>query len=194
MSFLEMPADELKEVIRLHGLWLRGDQAGRRAKLARANLARANLTDADLTDADLARANLVGADLARADLARANLAGADLARANLAGADLAGADLARANLARANLTDADLAGARGNMREVKSAQFDTWPVTWTRDQAGKTTLQIGCQRHDLELWRKADQRWIAAMDGNASAWWAQYGAIVLALVDASPAAMWGEPA
>ncbi len=186
-----MTADELKEVIRLHGLWMRGDQAGRRAYLAGANLAGANLAGAYLAGANLAGANLADANLADANLARAYLADANLARAYLADANLAGANLAGANLADANLADANLAGARGNMREIKSAQFDTWPVTWTRARDGVTTLQIGCQRHDLELWRKADPRWIAAMDGNAPAWWEQYGAIVLALVDASPAVMWG---
>jgi hypothetical protein len=44
------------------------------------------------------------------------------------------------------------------------------------------------------MWRKAELRWIATMDRNAAAWWAQYGAIVLALVDASPAVMWGAEA
>jgi hypothetical protein len=168
-----MTAYELKEVIRLHSLWLRNDPEGKRA----------NLTGAKLT-----WANLTGANLTWADLTRADLTGADLTGANLTGAKLPWAKLTWADLTRANLT-----GAVGNMYEVKSAQFDRWHLVWTRARDGVTTLRIGCQSHDLEMWRKSDPRWISAMDGNATAWWAQYGAIVLALVDASPAVMWGNP-
>jgi hypothetical protein len=123
------------------------------------------------------------ADLAYANLAYANLAYADLAYVNLSGADLSGADLSGVNLT----------AARGNMREVKSAQFDCWGLTWTTAPDGVVTLQIGCQRHPLEMWRKGDPRWIAAMDPYATEWWGRYGAIVLALVDASPATPWGKP-
>lgn len=62
---------DLKEVLRLHELWINDDKDGRRA---------------DLSDADLSGANLRGADLTGADLS-----GADLGRANLRGADLSGA-------------------------------------------------------------------------------------------------------
>ena len=88
---------------------------------------------------------------------------------------------------RANLYDADLSGANlwatiGNMREVKSLQIDTWPVTYTAD-----IMQIGCQCHSIDLWRKSDPRWIAAMDSKASEWWAKFGPTILALIDMSPA-------
>jgi hypothetical protein len=153
----------LAEILHNHREWRRGEADGKRA--------------------DLAYACLAGAGLADANLARANLAGADLAYADLGAADLAGADL----------TGANLAAARGNMREVKSAQFDRWAVTWTTAPDGVVTLQIGCQRHPLEMWRKGDPRWIAAMHPYAPEWWDRYGAIVLALVDASPATPWGKP-
>jgi hypothetical protein len=68
------------------------------------------------------------------------------------------------------------------MSEVKSLQFDTWLVTYTND-----VLNIGCQSHSIDLWRKSDPRWIAAMDGNATEWWNKFGKIILALIDASPA-------
>ena len=102
---------------------------------------------------------------------------ADLQDANLRGANLQGADLQDANLRGANLR-----GACGNMREIKSAQFDKWAVTWTAD-----TLQIGCQRHPIALWKKADPRWIAAMDSTAPDWWAKFGPLVLQMIDLSPA-------
>lgn len=128
------------------------------------------------------------ADLARADLARANLAGA-----NLADAYLAGANLARANLARAYLEGANLAGATGNMRQVKSAHFDLWPIAWTTAPDGVVTVQIGCQRHPLDLWRTGPPEWIAKMDRHATDWWARYRAVVLALVESSPAVPYGAP-
>ena len=148
---------DIKETLRLHKLWADGDTVGVRADLSRANL----------TWADLSRANLTWADLSRA-----NLRGADLRGANLRGADLRGADLR---------------GVAGNLREVKSAQFDEWPITWTCSADGVTTLQIGCQKHPLDLWIKSDPRWIAALDDGATKWWAKYRDVVLALVAASPA-------
>jgi hypothetical protein len=98
------------------------------------------------------------------------------------GANLRGANLRGANLTGVDLTGANLTGAIGNMREIKSAQFDQWAVTWSAD-----VLAIGCQQHAIEKWRNADSRWIAAMDQGASDWWSRYGALVLQLIDASPA-------
>jgi hypothetical protein len=79
---------EIKEILRLHGLWLDGEEGGARANLTRANLTGADLTGADLTGADLTDANLTGADLTGANLTGADLTGADLTGANLTGADL----------------------------------------------------------------------------------------------------------
>ena len=77
------------------------------------------------------------------------------------------------------------------MEEIKTAQFDTWSVTWTRSPEGIDYLQIGCQRHPLETWKRAEPRWIAAMDQAAPEWWEKYGQIVIQLVEASPAVAWG---
>ncbi len=74
---------DLKETLRLHQMWLRDEEGGKRADLRGANLRGADLRDA----------NLEGADLEGADLRDANLRGADLRDANLRGADLEGADL-----------------------------------------------------------------------------------------------------
>jgi len=91
-------------------------------------------------------------------------------------------EAAAADLRYANLSYADLRYAIGNMREIKSAQFDQWAVTWSAD-----VLAIGCQQHAIEKWRNADPRWIEAMDPGATNWWSRYGALVLQLIDASPA-------
>ena len=117
-----------------------------------------------------------------ANLSWANLRGANLSWANLRGANLREANLSGANLSWANLSGANLREAIGNMREIKSAQFEQWAITWSAD-----VLTIGCQQHPIEKWRNADLRWIAAMDSDATDWWSRYGALVLQLIDASPA-------
>ena len=93
-----LTAAELCEIIRLHGLWSRGEAGGRRANLQGAYLQDADLQGADLQDADLRGAYLQGAYLQRADLQDAYLRGADLRGAYLRGADLRGADLQDADL------------------------------------------------------------------------------------------------
>jgi hypothetical protein len=92
----------------------------------------------------------------------------------------------------ANMTGADMAGTIGNMREIKSAQFDRWPITWTTAPDGEVTLQIGCQKHTLALWEKSAPRWINAMDPKAAEWWEKYRDVVLALVKSSPATPYGK--
>jgi hypothetical protein len=117
--------EELKEIVKQHGEWLKDNKKGKRANLSGANLSGANLSGADLSHANLSGANLSGADLSRAYLSRAdlsganlsganlsaNLSGADLSHANLSDADLYGANLFRANLSGAYLFRADLYGA-----------------------------------------------------------------------------------
>ena len=73
-----MEEAQLREILREHVLWLKGEKGGERA----------NLRWADLQEADLRRANLRWADLREANLREANLRGADLREANLRGADL----------------------------------------------------------------------------------------------------------
>jgi hypothetical protein len=89
-----MTSEELKEVIRLHRLWVLGDPSGKRA----------NLHGADLHGADLHGANLRWADLQGADLQGANLRWADLHGADLHGANLRWADLHGANLRWAKIS------------------------------------------------------------------------------------------
>lgn len=79
---------DLKEVLRLHELWINDDKDGRLADLRCADLSGANLRDANLRDADLDHAYLGGADLRCANLRCAYLSGADLSCAYLSGADL----------------------------------------------------------------------------------------------------------
>jgi hypothetical protein len=122
---------------------------------------------------------------------RANLASADLAGAYLADANLARANLADAYLANAYLAGADLNSVRGNMREIKTMQADRWGVTWTMSPEGVAWLQIGCQRHPVEKWRSAPDRWIAKLDYDAADWWRKWKAPLLSVVDLDPATPWG---
>ena len=142
-------------------------------------------------------ANLSGAYLSGAYLSDANLRGADLCGANLCDADLNGANLSDANLSGANLSGATLNGANlwgtvGNMREIKSLQLDTWVVSWIMDQENKVTLQIGCQKHPLEMWVKSDPRWIATLDPKAADWWGKYRDFILNTVNLFPATPYGK--
>lgn len=61
-----MTPQKITETLRLHKMWLRGEDGGKRADLSGANLSGANLSGADL----------YGANLSRANLSRANLYGA----------------------------------------------------------------------------------------------------------------------
>jgi hypothetical protein len=158
------------------------------AKLTGANLEGANLEGANLAGAKLTGANLEGAKLTGADLYGANLYGAKLAGAYLARANLAGAYLARANLEGAKLTGADLYGANlegvnGVNEYVKCIQIEAYPITYTAD-----ILQIGCERHLIEDWRKFDSRRIAAMDGKgALKFWAKYKNWIFQTIELCPA-------
>lgn len=100
-----------REIVSLHGLWLRDDPNGQCANLRHADLWNANLRGAYLRGANLEDANLSRADLEGADLLGTDLEGADLRGARLWNANLEGARLWNANLRGAYLRDANLAGA-----------------------------------------------------------------------------------
>ncbi len=124
--------DEIVEIIRLHGLWRRGEEGGERA-----NLRGANLSDADLSDVNLSGANLSDANLSGVNLSGANLRDADLSGVNLRDADLLGANLRGVNLSDADFSDADLRGAnlsgvnlRGANLSGAAALLD--PTAWLR--------------------------------------------------------------
>ena len=73
-----MEQKKLDEILRLHKMWLNGEEEGKRANLRGADLRDADLQGADLRDADLQGADLRDADLQGADLRGANLRDADL--------------------------------------------------------------------------------------------------------------------
>ena len=82
-----MTRDELDEVLRLHKLWLIGEEGGKRANLSAGVLSvNSNLREACLMGAYMFGACLVGSDFS----------GADLTSANIGMTDMGGVDLRRA--------------------------------------------------------------------------------------------------
>jgi len=115
-------------VLRLHGLWRRGENGGSRAdfsggalihkKLGGADLRGANFRGADLRDTSFQGTDLRGADFSGAYLRRSNFQAADLS-----GASLRNANLRDANINFANLRGADLRGAHLRGANLQGANF-----------------------------------------------------------------------
>ena len=164
----------LADILSDHKKWLAG-AGGQQANLIYSDLSYSDLHDADLSYADLSNADLHGADLSYANLSEANLR-----EANLSGANLSKTNLNEANLSRVTLC------CFGNMKEIRTMQIDTWAIEYTAD-----TLQIGCQRHAIDKWRKwatpAGRKWIQSMDKKALEWADRNLALVLQIIDANPA-------
>ena len=144
------------------------------------SLCNANLSNTDLRNADLSGADLSYANLRYADLSEANLSDADLSYADLRYADLRNAALSGADLSDADLSNADLCWCIGNMREIKSAQFDTYEVTWSKD-----SLAIGYQQHLIKEWWQFDDATITKMDGDMLLWWKKWKLVLQQIVEMS---------
>lgn len=190
-----MTPKQIKEVLEKHGKWLRGEEGGERANFRGADLRRANFRWANLRGANFRWTDLQEANFRGANLRGANFRGAYLWIANFREADLQEADLWRAGLWRASLRGANLRGANlegadllcfGNMREIRTMQIDTRQIGYTAD-----TLQIGCQRHPIDKWRKwnteAGRKWIERMDSKVIDWADRNLGLVLQIIDANPA-------
>lgn len=132
-----MENEKLKEILKLHEMWLNNQDGGQRADLRNADLRDADLSGANLIDADLRYANLSGANLSYANLSYADLCYADLSNANLSGADLIGANIRGANLIGANLIGAAI------------PMFCKW---WTGIVDDK--IKIGCKVKSIEEWEE----------------------------------------
>jgi hypothetical protein len=131
-------AGELKEIVRLHGLWLADPATG-----SRANLSGADLSGADLVGANLVGANLRGASLTGADLRAANLIGANLTGANLTGAYLTGANLTGANSTGATLPPFQIVPEVGQFRAFKKVQGNVVLELLIPRSAQRTSTLVG---------------------------------------------------
>ena len=109
-----------------------------------------------------------------------SLCNANLSNAGLRYTNLRAADLSEANLSGANLRAADLRWCIGNMREIKSTQFDTYDVTWTKD-----ALAIGYQQHLIKEWWQFDDATITKMDGDMMLWWKKWKLVLQQIVEMS---------
>jgi hypothetical protein len=122
---------KIKEILRLHALWVESSPEGEQANLQGVNLQEVNLQGVDISWVNLREANLRRADLFRANLRgaslyKANLHRADLREANLRGVDFFRADLNMANLERANLHMAYFSGA-----DLRGAYFYGATLNWS---------------------------------------------------------------
>ena len=70
-----MDANELKERIRLHGLWLTCWEGGKQLTLSGSNLSYSNLRGSDLRGSNLRDSDLSGSNLSGSDLSGSNLRG-----------------------------------------------------------------------------------------------------------------------
>lgn len=146
-----MKREELDEILRLHKLWIAGEDGGDMAVLSGADLSGSDLEGANLRVANLYGANLYGANLREAilqgsSLRGANLDGANLEGANLRMASLRGAHLEGANLEGANLQGADLEGADLEGASLRGADIDyaSWPL-WCGSLNVKIDARIAAQ-------------------------------------------------
>ena len=159
-----MDTIELKEIMRLHRLWLDGADSG----------VLADLSNADLSNADLRGADLSNADLSNADLRYANLRGADLSNADLSNANLRGA-----NLSNADLSNADLRYAIGDGSIIRTIQTGVYVVVIFGQ-----SVSIGCQSHNWSDWMMFNDTSIYNMDGqNAVDFWRIWRPILTAIME-----------
>ena len=147
-----------------------------------ANLSHANLRDTNLRDTNLSGTNLSHANLSHANLFGANLSGANLRGANLSHTDLSHTDLSHTDLSGANLIRANLWGCIGNMREIKTAQFEMFKISYTKDR-----IQIGCKNHSITDWWNFTNSQISEMDFNALKWWKKWKGVIKNIIEISPA-------
>lgn len=103
---------ELKEMLKLHELWLQNNKKGEKLNLSYKDLRKPSiiklLKTTNLSYADLSYTNLNGTNLSYTNLSSANLSNANLNNIDLSNANLSFADLSWANLRHANLNDTDL--------------------------------------------------------------------------------------
>jgi hypothetical protein len=162
----------------------------RGANMSHANMSDANMIHADMRGADMSGANMRGANMSHANMIYADMSGANMRGANMRGANMSHADMSDADMSGANMIHADMSGANilcmGNMREIRTMQIGKWAIGYTA-----TDMQIGCQRHSIDKWRKwntgAGRKWVAQMDPAAMEWADRNLALVLQIIDVNPA-------
>ena len=126
-------------------------------------------------------ANLKGANLSGSIFRNANMKGVNLTNANLTGAVFIGCDLTGAYLSHVRIEN-----TVGNMKEIKSAQFDRYMITWIREPNGTNMVQFNCQCRDGEKWKKTT-RLINKLDKEGYDWFVRNRDMMIQLVENFPA-------
>ena len=154
--------EELKEILRLHSLWLEDKEKGVRANLSETDLSWANLRGADLSGAGFSGANLSGAILRGANFSKADLSRASFSRADLRGAILRGANL------KHSIWD--------NARDLP---FPIYNFSLSKDLAVATPsyLAVGCEQHDWKTWLSTFEE-IGIEHGYSSGEIENYGKVI----------------
>jgi len=164
----------------LYGAYLH-DADLRGTCLRDANLRGADLSGAYLCDANLRGVNLSGAYLHDADLRNVDLCGANLRNANLRGADLSDAYLRGADLRGTCLRNATYTNGAPITKELLQISGLHYPVLIIDDH-----IQIGCEFHSIEDWRKFDDARILEMDGSSALkFWKAHKDQIMGLCDAT---------
>ena len=80
----------------------------------------------------------------------------------------------------ANLIGANLRDAKGNLREFKTMQIETYSISFTKD-----ILQIGCKRYSIEEWKNFDDETIGKMDSGALTFWNKWKQFIFTAIELS---------
>lgn len=155
-----------------------------------------DLSNLDYTNKNLKNKNLSNRFIINTVFDNANLSGANLERSVFYGCSFKGTNLTNANLKAANffganmtgvyLGDADIEDTIGNMREIKSALFDTFPITWITEPDGTYMVQFGCQKRPGDKWKNTSES-INRVHPEGYEWFKKYKELMIEMVESSPA-------
>lgn len=93
-----MKRKEFDEMMRLHEIWLNGEDGGRRATMQGADLRNVNMNRADMRGVNMQRANMLHADMQYANMQCAKMQHADMRHADMRSAEMQRTDMRGANI------------------------------------------------------------------------------------------------
>lgn len=146
MGRKKVTKEQLDEVIKAHGLWIKDHQQGKRAELIGCSFGIHN----EETDIDLSGVDLSGADLSGSSFFKIKLVGINLSGSNLDGASFLNVDLTDAVLDDATLRSGTLAHSNLTRIHAEHADF-TGSCLWDNDYSEgvfAATRFIGAQLCD----------------------------------------------
>lgn len=93
-----MKRKEFDEMMRLHEIWLNGEEGGRRAIMQGADLRNVNMNRADMRGVNMQRANMLHADMQYVNIQCAKMQHADMRHADMRSAEMQRTDMRGANI------------------------------------------------------------------------------------------------